>query len=86
VFGGEMVSRPLGDFMKSRGLTAYRVAKDIGVPALRINQIVRSERWNTCWRVSINHSSSRGSTPTICEAGMRKLTEAARASTQPART
>jgi antitoxin HigA-1 len=32
------------DFMKPNGLTAYRVAKDIGVPALRISQIVRCER------------------------------------------
>ena len=32
------------DFMKPNGLTAYRVAKDIGVPALRINQIVKGER------------------------------------------
>ena len=34
----------LEDFMKPHGLTPYRVAKDIGVPALRINQIVRRER------------------------------------------
>ncbi len=34
----------LEDFMKPHGLTAYRVAKDIGVPALRINQIVKRER------------------------------------------
>jgi addiction module HigA family antidote len=34
----------LKDFMKPHGLTPYRVAKDIGVPALRINQIVRRER------------------------------------------
>jgi len=34
----------LEDFMKPNGLTAYRVAKDIGVPALRINQIVKGER------------------------------------------
>ncbi len=32
------------DFMKPHGLTPYRVAKDIGVPAMRINQIVRGER------------------------------------------
>lgn len=32
------------DFMKPNGLTPYRVAKDIGVPALRINQIVKGER------------------------------------------
>ena len=34
----------LEDFMKPNGLTPYRVAKDIGVPALRINQIVKGER------------------------------------------
>ncbi len=34
----------LEDFMKPNGLTAYRVAKDIGVPALRIHQIVKGER------------------------------------------
>ncbi len=34
----------LKDFMKPHGLTAYRVAKDIGVPALRIHQIVKGER------------------------------------------
>jgi addiction module HigA family antidote len=34
----------LEDFMKPNGLSAYRVAKDIGVPALRINQIVKGER------------------------------------------
>jgi len=34
----------LEDFMKPNALTAYRVAKDIGVPALRINQIVKGER------------------------------------------
>jgi addiction module HigA family antidote len=34
----------LEDFMKPNGLTAYRVAKDIGVPPLRINQIVKGER------------------------------------------
>lgn len=34
----------LEDFMKPHGLTPYRVAKDIGVPALRINQIVKGER------------------------------------------
>ena len=32
------------DFMKPHGLSAYRVAKDIGVPALRIHQIVKGER------------------------------------------
>ena len=30
--------------MKPLGLTQYRVAKDIGVPALRISQIVRGRR------------------------------------------
>src|SRR5260370_7804859 len=34
----------LEDFMKPHGLTSYRVAKDIGVPALRINQIVKGKR------------------------------------------
>ena len=34
----------LEDFMKPNGLTAYRVAKDIGVPALRIHQIVKRAR------------------------------------------
>ena len=34
----------LEDFMKPLGLSRYRVAKDIGVPALRISQIVRGRR------------------------------------------
>ncbi len=34
----------LEDFIKPLGLSQYRVAKDIGVPALRISQIVRGER------------------------------------------
>src|SRR5512136_698238 len=34
----------LEDFMKPFGLSQYRVAKDIGVPALRISQIVRGQR------------------------------------------
>jgi addiction module HigA family antidote len=34
----------LEDFMKPHGLTPYRVAKDIGVPALRIHQIVKRAR------------------------------------------
>ncbi|HHT9138232.1 MAG TPA: HigA family addiction module antitoxin [Candidatus Wunengus sp. YC60] len=34
----------LEDFMKPLGLSNYRVAKDIGVPALRISQIVRGQR------------------------------------------
>ena len=34
----------LEDFMKPLGLSQYRVAKDMGVPALRISQIVRGKR------------------------------------------
>ena len=34
----------LEDFMKPNGLTPYRVAKDIGVPALRIHQIIKRRR------------------------------------------
>lgn len=34
----------LEDFMKPLGLSQYRLAKDIGVPALRISQIVRGKR------------------------------------------
>ena len=34
----------LEDFMKPLGLSQYRVAKDIGVPALRISQIVHGQR------------------------------------------
>lgn len=34
----------LEDFMKPLGLTQYRVAQDIGVPALRISQIVHGQR------------------------------------------
>ncbi len=34
----------LEDFMKPHGLTPDRVAQDIGVPALRINQIVKGKR------------------------------------------
>ena len=34
----------LEDFMKPLGLTGYRLAKDIGVPSLRINQIIRRKR------------------------------------------
>ena len=34
----------LEDFMKPLGLSQYRVAKDIGVPALRVSQIVRGQR------------------------------------------
>ncbi len=32
------------DFMKPLGLSQYRVAKDIGVPALRISHIVNGKR------------------------------------------
>ncbi len=32
------------DFLKELGLSEYRLAKDIGVPALRINQIVKGQR------------------------------------------
>ncbi|HJW84691.1 MAG TPA: HigA family addiction module antitoxin [Anaerolineae bacterium] len=34
----------LEDFMRPLGLSRYRVAKDIGVPTLRISQIVKGER------------------------------------------
>ncbi len=34
----------LEDFMKPMGLSQYRLAKDIGVPALRISQIVNRKR------------------------------------------
>ena len=34
----------LEDFIKPLGLTQYRVAKDIGIPALRINQITHGQR------------------------------------------
>ena len=34
----------LEDFMKPLALSAYRVAKDLGVPTLRISQIVRGQR------------------------------------------
>jgi addiction module HigA family antidote len=32
------------DFLNELGLSEYRLAKDIGVPALRINQIVKGKR------------------------------------------
>jgi antitoxin HigA-1 len=32
------------DFLKPMGLTQYRLAKDIGVPARRINEIVKGDR------------------------------------------
>ena len=34
----------LEDFMEPLGLTQYRVAKDLGVSALRISQITRGQR------------------------------------------
>jgi addiction module HigA family antidote len=34
----------LEEFMKPLGLSHYRVAKDLGVPTLRISQIVRGQR------------------------------------------
>ena len=34
----------LEDFMKPLGLSQYRVAKDMGVPPLRISQIVNGKR------------------------------------------
>ena len=34
----------LEDFMKPIGLSQYRLAQDIGVPALRISQIVHGKR------------------------------------------
>lgn len=34
----------LEDFMKPLGLSQYRLAKDIGVPPLRIHQIVHGKR------------------------------------------
>jgi addiction module HigA family antidote len=32
------------DFLKPMGLSQYRIAKDIGVPPRRINEIVKGER------------------------------------------
>jgi addiction module HigA family antidote len=32
------------DFLKPMGLSQYRLAKDIGVPARRINEIIKGER------------------------------------------
>jgi antitoxin HigA-1 len=34
----------LEDFIKPLGLSQYRVAKDLGVPSLRISQIIRGQR------------------------------------------
>jgi addiction module HigA family antidote len=41
VHPGEVLAE---DFMKPLGLSQYRVAKDIGVPAVRISQIVNGKR------------------------------------------
>ena len=41
VHPGEVLAE---DFMKPLSLTQYRVAKDTGVPALRISQIMRGQR------------------------------------------
>lgn len=32
------------EFLKPMGISQYRLAKDMGVPAMRINKIVRGER------------------------------------------
>jgi len=53
----------LEDFMKPLGLSSYRVAKDIGVPALRISQIVRGQRSitaNTAMRLARYFGTSAG--------------------------
>ena len=34
----------LEEFLKPMGISQYRLAKDIGVPAMRINKIVRCDR------------------------------------------
>ncbi len=34
----------LEEFLKPMGISQYRLAKDIGVPAMRINKIVRGKR------------------------------------------
>jgi len=34
----------LEEFLEPMGISQYRLAKDIGVPAMRINKIVRCER------------------------------------------
>lgn len=34
----------LEEFLKPMGLTQYRLARNIGVPAMRINKIIRGER------------------------------------------
>lgn len=34
----------LEEFLKPMGISQYRLSKDIGVPAMRVNKIVRGER------------------------------------------
>jgi addiction module HigA family antidote len=34
----------LEEFLKPMGISQYRLAKDMGVPAMRVNKIVRGER------------------------------------------
>jgi addiction module HigA family antidote len=41
IHAGEIL---LEEFLKPMGISQYRLAKDIGVPAMRINKIVRGER------------------------------------------
>ncbi len=51
----------LEDFMKPLELSQYRVAKDIGVPALRISQIVNGKRSvtaDTAMRLAIYFGTS----------------------------
>ncbi len=51
------------DFMKPLGLSQYRVAQDIGVPALRISEIVRAKRAvtaDTAMRLARYFSTSPG--------------------------
>lgn len=38
---GEILSE---EFLKPMGISQYRLAKDIGVPAMRVNKILRGER------------------------------------------
>ena len=51
----------LEEFMKPLGITQYRLAKDIGVPARRINEIVHGKRAvtaNTALRLSRHFGTS----------------------------
>ena len=54
----------LEDFMKPLGLSQYRVAKDIGVPALRISQIVRGQRSITA-DTALRLARYFGTSPTV---------------------